>query len=112
MNVLELNKQVGDCVLGMPWFKKWNPHIDWSNGTVRVLYKGRQITLKAKSSIYPPGCKEDIQKFLNMCTLRRKLIRNFSLVAAPLIDMVQDENPFHWNEELKDSFEALRSAIT
>lgn len=110
MNVMALSSI--DCILGMPWLKQWNPEIDWSRSILRLNYKNRKVTLYSATSIKKPSTKNEVKKFLHLCNHRRKFIRQYEMVAAPLLQLVEDEDPFQWNQEMQDSFEELKSAIS
>ena len=56
--------------------------------------------------------KTGIRSFLGVVGFFRKFVRGYAKLAAPLTDILKDENDFRWGEEQQRAFEALKSAIT
>jgi hypothetical protein len=55
----------------------------------------------------------EVRRFHGLASFCRKLIRNFSGISAPMMDMVKKRHKsFHWTKEAKKSFNLLEKKIT
>lgn len=59
-----------------------------------------------------PRCARDVQSFLGLCSYFRKFIRNFSLIAGPLYDLVRKNAIFEFGSKQMDAFETLKNKLT
>ena len=59
-----------------------------------------------------PQNKGDVQRFLGMVTYMSKFIPNLSELSAPMRTLVSKEVSWHWDKPQKDSFQALKNAVT
>ena len=59
-----------------------------------------------------PTTVKDIRSFLGISGYYRKFIQNYSKVAAPLTELLKDEQRFKWGEEQQSAFDLLKHATT
>jgi hypothetical protein len=59
-----------------------------------------------------PTTVKEIQRYLGMAGWCRKFIKGFSLLAAPLYDLVRKDAPFVWTDEHERSFQGIKDAMT
>ncbi|RWS06308.1 Retrovirus-related Pol polyprotein from transposon 412-like protein, partial [Dinothrombium tinctorium] len=58
-----------------------------------------------------PNSKRELQSFLGTVNFYRKFIKNFSIKARPLYDLLKDNIKFVWNEECNNSFKYLKEML-
>ena len=58
-----------------------------------------------------PSSVKALQSFLGFTQYYAKFVRNFSLVARPLFDLVAAGDPFEWTDEAEKAYNALMDAI-
>ncbi len=56
-----------------------------------------------------PDSRKALQRFLGFANFYRRFIRNFSLVAAPLMALTSPKVPFRWNSQAQEAFDVLKS---
>src|SRR5258708_23499180 len=59
-----------------------------------------------------PTTVKDVRAFLGISGYYRKFIQNYSKVAAPLTELLKDEQRFTWREEQQSAFDTLKHATT
>src|SRR5258708_22857893 len=59
-----------------------------------------------------PTTVKDVRAFLGISGYYRKFIQNYSKVAAPLTELLKDEQRFKWGEEQQSAFNFLKQATT
>src|ERR1700675_468903 len=59
-----------------------------------------------------PKTVKDVRAFLGISGYYRKFIQNYSKVAAPLTELLKDEQRFKWGEEQQHAFDTLKHATT
>jgi hypothetical protein len=59
-----------------------------------------------------PKTVKDVRAFLGISGYYRKFIQNYSKVAAPLTELLKDEQQFKWREEQQSAFDLLKHATT
>jgi hypothetical protein len=67
--------------------------------------------LEAMVTCTPPRSVKSLWGFLGLTGYYRKLIRNYGLIAAPLIALLKNQ-AFLWTPAATQAFEALKQAIT
>jgi hypothetical protein len=60
----------------------------------------------------PPKSVDEVRSFLGLAGYYRKFIRNFSLLAAPMTDLLKKEVPFQWGDHQQQAFDGLVRAVT
>lgn len=60
----------------------------------------------------PPKTVHDVRSFLGLCSYYRRFIRNFCSRAKPLQELLKGGAGFCWNQDQRDSFNDLKSALT
>lgn len=62
---------------------------------------------------YPVPCNtKDVQKFIGLARYFRKFVKNFSIIAKPLYDLLKKIAKFSFNQEHLLSFESLKEKLT
>jgi len=59
-----------------------------------------------------PKSKEEVRSFLGMTGYLDNFITNYATLSAPLTNLTRNKTKFKWNNEEKEAFEKLKSAIT
>jgi len=81
-----------------------------------VLSHGRlhatPFKIEAIRNYSRPTSVRDTQRFLGMVGFYRKFIRNFAVLALPLIQLTRKGIPFVWGKEQQVAFDTLRERIT
>ncbi len=55
----------------------------------------------------------EVQSFPGLASFYRKFIRDFSVICAPMVEIVKKANqPFHWTDSAERSFQLLKKNIT
>ena len=79
-----------------------------------VVKKGIEVD-KAKveliSNIPIPQCVKDIQSFLGHAGFYRRFIRDFSIIARPLCNLLAKDVPFAWSQACEDAFDKLKTML-
>lgn len=60
---------------------------------------------------YPTTVK-GIQSFLGFCNFYRRFIRNFGILAKPLINLTKNNVPFRFDDDCIRAFDALKDSLT
>ena len=86
-----------------------------------VVYLGHKVghgsispkdsNVKAILELTAPRDRRGIRKFLGMIGYYRRFIRNFSVIASPLTNLLRKQVKFVWNKECEKSFNALKAVI-
>jgi len=86
----------------------------------RVEYLGHIVTAQgispdpakiAKLRAFPiPTSVTEVRAFLGLAGYYRKFIRDFSIIAGPLFDLLKDKAPFDWEEPQRRAFTTLIDA--
>ena len=87
----------------------------------KVLYLGHVITKDGifvdekkteKISKYQiPKSQTEVRSFLGLCNYYRRFVKNFSKLATPLNQLLQEDTKFNWSQECEESFQALKHAF-
>jgi hypothetical protein len=59
-----------------------------------------------------PKTIRGIQAFLGFCNFYRRFIRNYSIIAKPLMNLTYIDVPFSFNKAYWDAFEELKARLT
>ncbi|GBG71097.1 hypothetical protein CBR_g8396 [Chara braunii] len=91
-------------------------------GRTRVLYLGHEISAEglkpddakvASIRDWPrPQSVTEMRSFLGMTCYYRTFVKNYSIVAAPLIDLTRLDSPWEWTDECEAAFRHLKHALT
>ncbi|GBG65326.1 hypothetical protein CBR_g50362 [Chara braunii] len=91
-------------------------------GRTRVLYLGHEISAEglkhddakvARICDWPrPQSVTEMRSFLGMTGYYRTFVKNYSIVAAPLIDLTRLDTPWEWAHECEAAFRHLKHALT
>lgn len=68
--------------------------------------------VKAVSEWPVPRSAKDIRSFLGLAGYYRRFIRDFSRIAAPLSDLLKEEQAFQWTDQQQQAFDQLKQALT
>ena len=68
--------------------------------------------VKAITNMPVPESKENLRRFMGMVTYLGKFIPGLSTITSPLRQLMQDEIPWHWNNEHDKSFESIKQLVT
>ncbi|KAI0991918.1 hypothetical protein K3495_g16269, partial [Podosphaera aphanis] len=60
----------------------------------------------------PPTTVKGIQSFLGFCNFYRRFIRNYGVIAKPLVNLTKLQTPFIFNYECYNAFETLKAKLT
>jgi hypothetical protein len=60
----------------------------------------------------PPTTALEIQSFLGLAGYYRRLIKDFSKIAKPMMKLLEKNKAFEWTTECQASFEELRKCLT
>ena len=58
-----------------------------------------------------PKMVKDVQSFLGFANFYRRFIEKYSQKATPLTNLTKKEQPFQWNKEHQQAFEAIKEAF-
>ncbi|GBG45518.1 hypothetical protein CBR_g78980, partial [Chara braunii] len=58
-----------------------------------------------------PANIRDVRSFLGLASYYRKIIKNFSAIAAPLTDLTKKDTSFLWTSECQEAFTRLKEAL-
>ena len=78
-------------------------------GRGTLLPKDRNV--EAIQQLKTPVCKRDIQRILGVIGYFRRFVPNFSILSAPLTNLLQKNVKFVWNVECEESFKKLKAII-
>lgn len=59
----------------------------------------------------PPTTVRGIQSFLGFCNFYRRFIRNYGIIARPLVNLTKTGVKFTWTQVCQDSFQKLKSML-
>jgi hypothetical protein len=58
-----------------------------------------------------PASVREVRSFLGLAGYYRKFVRNFDLIAKPLIELLRKNTIFLWTPTHEQSFQALKNAL-
>ncbi|KAL2232344.1 UNVERIFIED_CONTAM: Transposon Tf2-11 polyprotein [Sesamum indicum] len=60
----------------------------------------------------PPKNVSEIRSFLGLAGYYRRFVKDFSIIAKPLTNLLKKNAPFNWNDKCAQSFEELKKRLT
>ena len=88
----------------------------------RLIFLGHEISskgiapnnlkIKAVENFPKPETKKELRAFLGLAGFFRKFLKDFSITAAPLTDLLKDETTWNWQEKQETAFNALKQGLT
>ncbi|KAL0331691.1 UNVERIFIED_CONTAM: Transposon Ty3-I Gag-Pol polyprotein [Sesamum angustifolium] len=60
----------------------------------------------------PPKNVSEVRSFLGLAGYYRRFVKNFSVVAKPLTNLLKMNAPFNWNDKCAQNFEELKKRLT
>ena len=72
-----------------------------------------QSKVEAVTNFAVPSMKKEVRVFLGLAGYYRKFIKDFSIIAAPLTDLMKRNPPNHiqWNEDLDGAFRKIKDFL-
>lgn len=67
--------------------------------------------VQAISDFSVPKCKKDLMRYLGMAGYYRKFCSNFSVIAAPLTNLLSKNSAFCWDEKCQKAFEMVKTIL-
>ena len=67
--------------------------------------------VEAITSFPAPQTKREVMRFLGMAGYYRKFCRNFSIVTAPLTNLLRKQEPFIWTSACQEAFERVKAIL-
>ena len=58
-----------------------------------------------------PKTIKDIRSFLGHAGFYRRFIKNFSMIARPLSNLLAKDTPFEWTQECEKAFSSLKESL-
>ena len=58
----------------------------------------------------PPRNVKEVRSFLGLVGYYRRLVKGFSMTAAPMTRLLQNNVKFEWSEKCQASFEKLKAS--
>ena len=68
--------------------------------------------IEAVTSFPPPAKIKDVRAFRGLCNYYRRFIKNYSVLAGQLLQLLKKNATFHWNSPQHESFMALKERLT
>ncbi|OIT36604.1 putative mitochondrial protein, partial [Nicotiana attenuata] len=53
-----------------------------------------------------------LREFLGLCNFHWRFVKNYSLIAVPLIDFLKKVSPWDWGPRRAEAFNALKAAMS
>ena len=64
--------------------------------------------VKAVQKFAVPQNPNDIKSFLGLCSYYRRYVKNFAIIAQPLLKASETKSSFTWTEKTQEAFESLK----
>ncbi|KAL0291128.1 UNVERIFIED_CONTAM: Transposon Ty3-I Gag-Pol polyprotein [Sesamum radiatum] len=68
--------------------------------------------VKAIMEWEPPKNVSEVRSFLGLAGYYRRFVKDFSVVAKPLTNLLKKNAPFNWNDKCAQGFEELKKRLT
>ena len=89
------------------------PEIEFLGHIVSGTYvKTDPKKIKAVKEWPEPKSVKEVQSFLGLCNYYRRFIKNFSLIASPLFQLIRKNSKFFWSQEKSQAFTTLKEKLT
>ncbi|OIT36258.1 putative mitochondrial protein, partial [Nicotiana attenuata] len=59
----------------------------------------------------PPNDIHALRAFLGLCIFYRRFVKNYSLIAVPLAELLKKVTPWDWGPRRAEVFNALKAAM-
>ncbi len=59
-----------------------------------------------------PQSVTDVRSFLGMCNYYRKFVRNYSIIAKPLFELLRNNTTFKWSTDTQNAFDTLKRCMS
>ena len=79
-----------------------------SKEVIRVDPKKIEVVVEWK----PPRNVTEVRSFLGLAGYYRRLVKGFSMIAAPMKRLLQENVKYEWSEKCQGSFEKLKAFLT
>ncbi|XP_075079357.1 uncharacterized protein LOC107827306 [Nicotiana tabacum] len=81
-----------------------------------VIEEGRikmdQQKIQAITDWPPPKDIHALRAFLGLCNFYRRFVKNYSLIAVPLTELLKKVTPWEWGPKRAEAFNALKAAMS
>ena len=91
-------------------------------GQATVIYLGKVVgcgkvrpvhsKVEAMLNFPAPITRRQLTRFLGMVGYYRAFCKNFSVIAAPLTDLLSTKRPFEWTKESQLAFDSVKALLT
>ncbi|OIT32638.1 putative mitochondrial protein, partial [Nicotiana attenuata] len=71
-----------------------------------------QQKIQAITDWTPPKDVHALRAFLGVCNFYRWFVKNYSLIAVPLTELLKKVTPWDWGPRRAEAFNALKAAMT
>lgn len=105
LQAFDIRVNMSKCQMGLEEVE-YVGHIVGRNG---VKVSPRRV--QALQALPVPKNLKDLRHFMGIANYMRRFINNFARVCKPLSAMMSDKVPFHFGQEQKESFEAIKEAL-
>jgi len=80
-----------------------------------LVSKGSVIPSPGKTKVIrdwnAPQSATEVRSFLGLCNFYRRFVKDFTIIAKPLLDLTKKDVDFVWEVSHQDSFEKLKKAL-
>ncbi|OIT08969.1 putative mitochondrial protein, partial [Nicotiana attenuata] len=71
-----------------------------------------QQKIQAITDWPPPKDAHALRAFLGLCNFYRRFVKNYSLIAVPLTELLKKVTPWDWGPRRAEAFNALKAAMS
>ncbi|OIT19437.1 putative mitochondrial protein, partial [Nicotiana attenuata] len=68
--------------------------------------------IQAITEWLPPKDVHALRAFLGLCNFYRRFVKNYSLIAVPLTELLKKVTPWDWGPRRAEDFNALKMAMS
>lgn len=69
-------------------------------------------TIKAVKEFPRPNNVKELQRFLGLCVYYRRFVKDFSIQAGPLYNLLKNDVKYVWDEKCQRTFDTLKEQLT